>query len=99
MLVLRAGFEPATYGLPFPLQSTALPTELSKEPRLMSDHLSFYSINPYVILLQIFSSFFWRHVLGLLKKRLQKSIFYVEQINPGSLCRVSTLKPSSHKTH
>ena len=31
--LLRAGFEPATYGflLCFQLQSTALPTELSKE--------------------------------------------------------------------
>ena len=31
--ILRAGFEPATYGflLRFQLQSTALPTELSKE--------------------------------------------------------------------
>ena len=29
--ILRAGFEPATYGSLFPLQSTALPTELSKE--------------------------------------------------------------------
>ena len=30
-VILRAGFEPATYGCLLPLQSTALPTELSKE--------------------------------------------------------------------
>ena len=29
---------------PLPLQSTALPTELSKEPRLESLHLTFYAI-------------------------------------------------------
>ena len=67
-------------GFHIPLQSTALPTELSKELRLYNRRFGFYSINPYIILLQIFSSFFRSHALGLLKKCLQESVFYVEQI-------------------
>ena len=40
-IILRAGFEPATYGYPSPLQSTALPTELSKETLPMHPEQSF----------------------------------------------------------
>ena len=41
--ILRAGFEPATYGSLFPLQSTALPTELSKDGRKDSANCTIHS--------------------------------------------------------